>query len=206
METIIKLKQLGLTKKKHPYTSQALKPEKGISKIARMAGQKRPTAYLALDRLEILGLVNQSIRGKKKLWKPVHPKRLQELAEFRASQIANTLPELLAMYKEENEKPSIQMMEGIEGIKNAYRQAFSLINTKHEGSGSQPWWRTRDFRHDERIQSFPSQDQNPHIREIIHGGAESKTWAEKCKMGDKNHQLNIDTKNSVRRINSIETK
>src|SRR6185369_14320681 len=84
--------------------------------------------------LNMLGLVAQTLRGKKKLWSPVHPKRLEELAEFRATQIRKVFPELLALYKENTRKPSVKMLEGIDGVRNAYAEAFSLLEEeKNEG-------------------------------------------------------------------------
>ena len=201
MEIVSKIKELGLSEKESVVYLACLQTgENTITKIARVAKQKRPTVYLSLDRLEILGLVARAVHGKKKLWSPVHPKRLKELADFRASQIENALPELLAMYKEEKgNKPIIRMMEGIEGVRNAYREAFSLLNSKHEGL-----WigniQILQERFPEVMREYNAslrKISNPHIREIIHGGPKSKEWVdETSRTASKNHKVRYaDNKN-----------
>ncbi len=194
MEVINKIKQLGLSEREASvYLASLEMGENTITEIAKAAKQKRPTVYLALDRLNMLGLVAKTNRSKKKLWSPVHPKRLKELAEFRASQISAALPELLALYKENNSRPSVKMMEGIEGVRNAYLEAFSLLTEeKNEGL----WIGDISV----LIEKFPEvlREYNTllqklkryRVREIIFGGKQSELWVKDMqKHAKSNHKL-----------------
>ncbi len=193
MEITGKIKQLGLTEKEVAVYLAALEVGEGtITEITKAAKQKRPTVYLSLDRLEMLGLVARIVRGKKKLWSAVHPKRLKELADFRAKQIEDALPYLLALYKENKEKPVVRMLEGAEGVKTAYLEAYSHLNNKEEGL----WFGNITF----MIDHFPEllreynhllrKIRDPHIRELIFGGEKSKLWVEDMKKrASKNHYV-----------------
>jgi sugar-specific transcriptional regulator TrmB len=180
MELVNKIEQLGLSEKESSvYLASLELGESTVTEIAKRAGQKRPTVYLALHRLYMLGLVAETVRGKKKFWTPVHPKRLKELAEFRATQINKALPELLALYKENTRKPSVKMLEGTEGIKNAYAEAFNLLaEEQNEGL----WIGNISI----LIEKFPVvlKEYNDllrklkkcKIRELIFGGEQSRQW------------------------------
>jgi sugar-specific transcriptional regulator TrmB len=200
MEIMNKIKQLGLSEKEASvYLASLETGENTVTEIARIAKQKRPTVYLALDRLAILGLVAQTTRGKKKLWSPVHPKRLKEIAEFRTSQIDKALPELMALYKENAEKPSVKMLEGIEGVKSAYLEAFGLfVAEKKEGL----WIGNISV----LIEKFPEVFKEYNnllrklkkckIREINFGGEQSKLWVENMnKRSKSNHRLKYISNN-----------
>jgi sugar-specific transcriptional regulator TrmB len=188
-----RIKQIGLSEKEAAVYLAALEIGRGtITEITQAALQKRPTVYLALDRLEMLGLVSRESIGKKKLWSAVNPRRLKELAEFRATQIEEIMPELTALYKDNRDKPSARVLEGIAGVRIAYHEAFSLLNSKEEGL----WIGDTGTLHER----FPEvlaeynrilrQVHNPHIRELIHGGAASKVWAnEMQKKLSKNHSI-----------------
>lgn len=193
MEISAKIAQLGLTDKETAvYLAMLETGEDTITEITRVSGQKRPTVYLALDRLEILGLAERALRGKKKLWSAVHPKRLQELADFRAKQIEGVLPELLAIYREKREKPVVRILEGIAGARTAYQEAFSLLNSKEEGL----WFSNITF----MIDHFPEllreyyilvkKIRDPHIRELIYGGEKSEGWVNDMQKSlSKNHAI-----------------
>ena len=166
--------------------------EDSITEITKASKQKRPTVYLALDRLEMLGLTERTLHGKKKLWSAVHPKRLKELADFRANQIEGILPELLAVYREKREKPIVRILEGLAGARTAYQEAYSLLNGKDEGL----WFGNITF----LVENFPEllreynnlirKIRDPHIRELIYGGEKSKQWVEQINNKlSKNHSV-----------------
>ena len=193
MEISGKIKALGLTDKETSvYLAMLETGEASITEITRVAGQKRPTVYLALDRLEILGLAERTLRGKKKLWQAVHPRRLKELADFRAAQIEGVLPELLALYREKREKPVVRILEGAAGARTAYQEAYSLLNNKEEGL----WFGNITF----LAEQFPEllreynalvrKIRDPHIRELIYGGPASEQWVNGMQGGlSKNHTI-----------------
>lgn len=193
MEISGKIKQLGLTETETAvYLAMLEIGEESITEITKASKQKRPTVYLALDHLEMLGLTERTLHGKKKLWSAVHPKRLKELADFRANQIDGILPELLALYKDQREKPTVRILEGIAGVRTAYQEAFSLLDCKAEGL----FFGNITF----MIEHFPellreynrliARIRDPHIRELIYGGEKSKTWVDGMQSElSKNHAI-----------------
>lgn len=192
MDILATLKKLGLTEKQaRVYISMLELGESGMTKIAKKANLKRPTVYLIIDELNILGLSSEIIKGKKKFYSAVHPKRFVELAKFRADQAERILPELVAIQKSDS-KPKVRMLEGIAGVRIAYQEAYSYLNTKEEGL----WLGNITF----MIENFPElldeytlltkKIRDPHIRELIYGGEKSKQWVEdmQSKLG-KNHYI-----------------
>jgi HTH-type transcriptional regulator, sugar sensing transcriptional regulator len=180
MDITSTLKKLGLTDKQAKvYLSMLELGESPMTDIARKANLKRPTVYLVIDELSMLGLSSEIIKGKKKFYTAVHPKRLIELASFRHKQAENILPELLALQKSDD-KPKVRMLEGIAGARIAYQEAFSLLNNKEEGL----WLGNITF----MVEHFPEllheynilikKIRDPHIRELIYGGDVSRKWAE----------------------------
>lgn len=134
MEITKTLEHLGLSAKQaHVYIAMLELGEAGMTEIAKKANLKRPTVYLIIDELNILGLSYEITKGKKKYYGSTHPKRLIEIANFRSKQAENILPELVAMQKS-GEKPKVQMLEGVAGIKIAYHEAYSYLSSgKDEG-------------------------------------------------------------------------
>lgn len=180
MDTIATLKKLGLTEKQgQVYLAMLELGESGMTKIAKKANLKRPTVYLIIDELNILGLSSEIVKGKKKFYSAVHPKRLVEIAKFRADQADKILPELVAIQKSDL-KPKVRMLEGVAGARIAYQEAFSLLNNKEEGL----WLGNITF----MVENFPEllaeynvlikKIRDPHIRELIYGGEKSKKWVE----------------------------
>ena len=133
MEIKTVIEKIGLSKKQTDiYLALLELGEATITDIARTATMKRPTTYLIINELEMLGLVSSIKKGKKKIYSPAHPRRLAELTKFRMDQVEDAMPELIARYKEDTSKPKIEMYEGIEGVRKAYREVFSLLQEKKE--------------------------------------------------------------------------
>lgn len=180
MNTTNTLVKLGLSEKQaQVYLAMLELGESGMTRIAKKANLKRPTVYLIIDELNLLGLTGEVVKGKKKFYSAVHPKRLVELAKFRSHQAEKILPELVALQKDDN-KPKIRMLEGISGVKIAYQEAYSYLNNKEEGL----WLGNITF----MVDNFPDlleeynilikKIRDPHIRELIYGGEKSKKWVE----------------------------
>lgn len=180
MDIIKTLKNLGLDEKQaRVYLAMLELGESPMTDIARKANLKRPTTYLIIDELNLMGLSSEVTKGKKKYYSAVHPKRLVELIGFRAKQAENLLPELVALQKVSG-KPKVVMLEGLTGVKVAYQEAYDSLNAKEEGL----WLGNITF----LIDHFPEllkeynilikKIRDPHIREIIYGGEKSKKWTE----------------------------
>ncbi len=180
MDILNTLKKLGLTEKQaQVYVAMLELGESGMTRIAKKANLKRPTVYLIIDELNLLGLSGEITKGKKKFYSAVHPKRLVELAKFRAEQADNILPGLIALQKNDT-RPKVRMLEGIAGARIAYQEAYSLLSNKEEGL----WLGNITF----MVENFPEllkeysilikKIRDPHIRELIYGGEKSRMWVE----------------------------
>ncbi len=191
MDILSILKKLGLTEKQaQVYMAMLELGESGMTKIAKRANLKRPTVYLVIDELNLLGLSSEIVKGKKKFYVAVHPKRLVELAKFRADQADKILPELVAIQKSDN-KPRIRMLEGTKGVQIAYQEAFELLNNKEEGLwiGNIGLVKERFPEVLKLYNQILSKLKNPHIRELIHGEENSKNWVmEMNTRGMKNYE------------------
>ncbi|MBI4599483.1 hypothetical protein HY732_01010 [Candidatus Uhrbacteria bacterium] len=195
MDILSTIAKIGLEEKQALVYTKALElGEASMTELARHAHLKRPTCYLAVEQLLFLGLLSQAQKGKRNIYSAVHPRRLLELSRFRARQIQELLPELVALYNAPKEKPRIQVLEGLEGIKALYRELYDSLNNKEEAL-----WITRigALREcaPEALEEFKRMIRslsNPLIRELIYGDDEGRRWAEdmKCLQG-KNHHIRM---------------
>ena len=193
-ETVKILNKIGLTEKQAIVYSALLElGEAKMTDVAKHAKLKRPTVYLVIEELDLLGLVSTVTKGKKKIYSAVHPKRIAELLEFRKNQFQDLLPELLAKYGSILGKPKVQMLEGIEGVKQAYQQAFDFLKQeKNEGL----WFGNIGLLGDTFPELVKEYTRTLHslkrykIREINFGGEKSRAWVEKMNENKKlNHQI-----------------
>ena len=178
MDIITTLRQLGLTTKQaQVYLALLEMGESPMTAVARKANLKRPTTYLVIDELIILGLCSELTKGKKKFYSATHPRRLAEITRFRNEQAEKILPELVAL-QNTAEKPRARVLEGLAGVHIAYEEAFDSLNNKEEGL----WVGNTGLLQEK----FPevlrlynktlAKLHNPKMREIIHGGESSKQW------------------------------
>jgi len=122
------LKKVGLNEKQAAVYSAALAlGETSITELAKKAELKRPTTYLIVEELQVLGLLSETTQGKRRILSAIHPRRLQEIARSREKQIEEVLPELVALYNTPKTKPKIQVFEGEAGIKSVYRDVLEEI-------------------------------------------------------------------------------
>jgi len=190
MDTIPTLKQLGLSEKQaEVYVAMLELGESPMTRVARKANLKRPTVYLIIDELILLGLCSEIVKGKKKFYSATHPRRLTEMTRFRNEQAEKLIPGLVAL-RNTAEKPQVRMLEGIEGIRTAYEEAFELLTEeKNEGL----WVGNISV----LIEKFPEVLREYHallrklkrykIRELIFGGEQSKTWIKEMQKHAKPH-------------------
>lgn len=176
------LEKTGLTKKQAEiYISLLELGEASMTEISKRANLKRPTTYLIINELELVGLASSIKKGKKKLYTPAHPRRLAELTKFRMDQVSDAMPELLARYKVDSSKPQIEMYEGIEGVRKAYREAFHLLSENKEGLWISDIERVME-KFPEVLKEYDRllrQIKNPRIREMTFGGEPARKWAER---------------------------
>lgn len=104
-----------------------------VTEIAKHAQTKRPTTYLILDSLIILGLVSIRKMGeRKKLYSAEHPKRLQQILQLKLKQTQDILPQLEAIYYKPKQKPTIKLLEGRMGVRQIYDEMFETLSEGKE--------------------------------------------------------------------------
>lgn len=125
------LQEIGLNEKEvKVYLAMLDLGESSIIPIAKRAGIKRTTVYNYLEDFIQMGLLSVTVRNGKKYYIANSPNRLRVLMQERTKKIESVLPNLFSLYKEEGNKPSIQMFEGIEGIKTAFDLSLKALNKK----------------------------------------------------------------------------
>lgn len=98
--------------------------ESPVARIADKAGVKRPTGYLVLGSLEKKGLINRIARGKKVLFAPQHPRKLETEAEFRLKEIREIVPRLESLFSNKEGRPRVSVCEGKETLDRAYDESL----------------------------------------------------------------------------------
>jgi len=93
--------------------------------IAEYTKMKRPTTYLALEKLTKQGLVSETLQNKKKLFKAEEPEKLQRLTKKMRREVIDAeleleklLPELKSIRKKIIESPHTTFYRGLSGVKN----------------------------------------------------------------------------------------
>ena len=124
---IPQLKKLGLSEVEiKVYETALMKDSATIAEIAVQAGVKRPTAYVAMGRLEELGLLVRTTKGKKSVFTVGSTERLRNLArkmrrKVVAAELAleELLPRLETLLGRASiPAPRVQSYEGIAGAKS----------------------------------------------------------------------------------------
>jgi sugar-specific transcriptional regulator TrmB len=135
MDILDVFKELGL-KEDHLKIYQASLSwgETTISNLAYKSKIPRTTAYDLVSDLIKVGLIKLSVKNDSKVYIPEDPEKITELLKNKSSEISNlisvvnnSMKELKAIQNTKKNKPKIYLLEGAEGIKQAYEMTF---NTK----------------------------------------------------------------------------
>lgn len=136
MERVIEILQnLGLKKKECNVFLCSLKlGQQPASIIARTLGLNRVTVYVILKRLIQKGIIHSCTKRGVHFFSALSPQELIDYADRKSEEwkntsdkISNLLPELLHLAPMSANLPKIRFYEGIEGIKEVYRD--TLKNT-----------------------------------------------------------------------------
>lgn len=98
--------------------------ETTIARIAKKSGVKRTTTYLAVETLKEKGFLSELQKRKKTFFYAEDPRILQEKVEERKKAIERIIPQLLSITNLIDKKPKITFYEGLEGIKDVYRDTL----------------------------------------------------------------------------------
>lgn len=85
--------------------------------LARESSLHRRTVYDTLERLQKKGLVHLKIKKFVKYFAPTDPDALREMLEEKQAMLRGILPKLLEQFRAKEKKVSVNIFEGIEGIK-----------------------------------------------------------------------------------------
>lgn len=119
------LKNIGLSDEEAAVYTAALELGPAtVLEIARKTGLNRTTLYGVTERLTEKRLLVRSLAEKRTLYVAEPPEKLSLLLKERLSKLDELLPELLLLGRGRTFKPKVKYLEGLEGIKNVYRESL----------------------------------------------------------------------------------
>lgn len=126
------LQNIGLSRSQAAaYLKLVENGELSPPEISKLTGESRSNAYMILQRLEELGLIERVDKSRRVTYQPLNPVALEELAETRKkqaimteNQIKNSMPMVLSYFYSFTEKPGIRLLQGVEGLKEIYKDTL----------------------------------------------------------------------------------
>lgn len=91
-----------------------------VTVVAEKAEIKRPTAYLILEELRLMGLASKLPRKDNIVYIPESPEKILEEQTRKQAMIKNKLAELLALYNTKLEKPKVKFFQGERAVRELY--------------------------------------------------------------------------------------
>lgn len=123
------LKQIGLPENQAKIYVACLElGESSIKDIAQRSAIKRTTIYDFIDEMLNSGILQQTVRGKKKRYTATSPEELKLLIRKREALLNQILPELTSLNKEGQTKPRVQFYSGLDGLKKVYEDLLNYKN------------------------------------------------------------------------------
>ncbi len=132
-EIVSQIEDLGLSNKEaRVYVANLMLGPASVQQIADYAEIKRVTVYVILESLISLGLVSQTMRGKKTLFIAEDPSNLRRLLEKREQELQDqkssfeqVLPELQGLKTLPEDAPGVKFYEGTDGIKSLFANFYN---------------------------------------------------------------------------------
>jgi len=139
-ELISHIEELGLSNKEaRVYVAALQVGPSPVQRIADQSGIKRVTTYVILESLVGLGLVSQSVKGKKTYFIAEDPGNLKRLIEKREHELkeqkanfTHILPELVGLKSVPKEMPNVKYYDSADGISTI--QGSFMENAKKAGA------------------------------------------------------------------------
>ena len=137
-QLISNLQDLGLSEKEsRVYIANLMLGPSSVQRIADQAGIKRVTTYVILESLVSLGLVSQSVKGKKTFFIAEDPislsrliaKREEELKDQK-SNFDSILPQLKNLKNSPTDVPSVRFYDSAEGIKSIVKTFYRSLEAQ----------------------------------------------------------------------------
>lgn len=131
-DLISHIEELGLSNKEAKVYVACLKTgPSAVQRIADQAGIKRVTTYVILESLVGLGLVSQSVKGKKTYFIAEEPSNLSRLLDKREQELKDQknnfeqiLPELLSLKTIPEESPDVKYYDSADAILTLYSTLY----------------------------------------------------------------------------------
>ncbi|MBI4450383.1 BlaI/MecI/CopY family transcriptional regulator [Candidatus Woesearchaeota archaeon] len=93
--------------------------------LSRKTGIHRRSVYDALERLIEKGLVSFIKENEQRIYLPVSPERIREMAEKQHDDVIGVLPSLMAKFNEQKTKQTTLFYRGLEGLKTIFEDQIS---------------------------------------------------------------------------------
>lgn len=123
------LQNTGLSEKEAKvYLASLELGQSNINQLAKKSEVKRTTIYDLLASLKEKGLISETKKGKKTLYFAEDPRALLNRLEEKKTVLSKIMPQLLSVTNLLSQKPSIRFFEGIEGIKEVYKDTLNYPN------------------------------------------------------------------------------
>lgn len=119
------LQNIGLSKLEANIYLAILQLGKSLpANLAKKAKVKRPTLYKILPELKNLGLISETVIGKRKYIVAEDPQSYLERKNNELKDFENSIPELRLLLNTATIKPKIVFYEGIKGIEKLYMETL----------------------------------------------------------------------------------
>jgi sugar-specific transcriptional regulator TrmB len=123
---ISELEQLGLNEKEAKvYLALLELGESNIQGLSAKSGVKRTTVYDILESLKEKRLISEITKNKKIVLVAEDPRKIESILDEKRDTLKRVLPELLSIANVLDNKPKIKFYEGINGIKEVYRDTLN---------------------------------------------------------------------------------
>jgi sugar-specific transcriptional regulator TrmB len=123
------LQQIGLSENQAKIYLACLElGEATIKEIAQKSGIKRTTIYDFIEEMISSGIIQKTIKGKKKKFVAIEPEELKIILKKREALLAQILPALNLMNNTTPAKPKVWFYEGIDGLKKVYEDLLNYKN------------------------------------------------------------------------------
>jgi sugar-specific transcriptional regulator TrmB len=134
---MLNLEEVGLNKKEaQVYLSMLELGEASIQRIADKSGIKRTTLYDIIASLKEKTLIGMTTKKSKTYYYAEDPRKIGDQIEEKKEKYLRMLPELLSITNLIDKKPKIRYFEGMEGIKEVYRDTLNYPKSETMAWGS----------------------------------------------------------------------
>ena len=130
------LVKLGLSEKAAVVYLAGLELDSAsVQALAIKTKIKRTTIYLVMDELRDLGLVSETVKGKKRRFVFVHPNQLKVLENEREMALEQSFAELQKLAAASPGKPQVTYADSLQQIQKLYETALKTAESDTIGTG-----------------------------------------------------------------------